>query len=60
MNFKSRIDKFIFEQLKKFAIDSQFKTAITILNSQVDNQQIFLSNQNRSEQNFNATTIEIK
>ena len=49
MSFKTRIDKFIFEQLKKFAIDSQFKTVITIFNSQVDNRQIFLNDQNRSK-----------
>ena len=49
ISFKSRIDKFIFEQSKKFAINSQFKTAITTFNSQVDNRQIFLSDQNRSE-----------
>ena len=60
MSFKTRIDKFIFEQSKEFAIDSQFKTAITTFNSQVDNRQIFSNDQNRSEQNFNATTIETK
>ena len=33
MSFKTRIDKSIFEQSEEFAIDSQFKAAITTLNS---------------------------
>ena len=60
MSFKTRIDKFIFEQSERFAINSQFKTAIMTFNSQIDNQQIFSSDQDRSEQDFSATTIEIK